>query len=163
MNYGNPDCHIIEAACGSVNGISVLNRYNEDGLSSSLGEPTEESRQLYSNADLSLQGSIRVDVINAYEWLKARGLDGIETLLVDAQGMDLTILKTFEDWINRSMIRVIQCEADGEGKTMYHGTGDNSEAGFDEFMSRFPQYEKSKVPGRVSWNPDLKWTLNDRG
>jgi FkbM family methyltransferase len=163
MNYGNPDCHVIEAACGHANGIAKLNRYNEDGLSSSLGEPTAESKRLYTNADLSFQGSVRVDVINACEWLRDRGLDGIETLLIDAQGMDLTILKTFAEWLEVSRIKTIQAEADGDGKTMYSGTGDNSEAGFDEFMSQFRQYDKSKIPGRVAWNPDLVWKLNDLG
>lgn len=160
MNYGNPAVHVIEAACGAAEGFAVLRRYNEDGLSSSLGETTDEAKRLYANADLSLQGTIRVDVINACEWLQDRGRFGIETLLVDAQGMDLTILKTFAGWLERSMIRMIQCEADGDGATMYFGIGDNSEAGFDEFMATFPQYQKTKRVGCVTWNPDIQWRLN---
>lgn len=57
------------------------------------------------------------------------------------------------------MIRVIQCEADGQGATMYTGTGDNSEAGFDAFMKPFTQYAKRKLPHRVAWNPDIVWEL----
>ena len=158
-NYGNPNVHVIEAACGAEEGLATFNRYNKDGLSSSIGSPTAESKQLYCGVDLSLQGSITVDVINACKWLEARGLDSIETLLVDAQGMDLTILKTFASWLNRSAIRVIQCEADGKGKRMYDGVGDNSEEGFDRFMSQFPQYQKRKLAGRVTWNPDIVWEV----
>jgi FkbM family methyltransferase len=159
-NYGNPSVHVIEAACGSAEGFAVLNRYNSDGVSSSIGEPTDESKQLYKSVDLSLQGSINVDVINACKWLEERGLDTIETLLIDAQGMDLIILKTFTEWLSRSAIRMIQCEADGQGKQMYAGLGDNSEEGFNVFMSQFPQYTKRKLTGRVAWNPDIVWELN---
>jgi FkbM family methyltransferase len=158
-NYGNPNVHVIEAACGAAEGFAVLNRYNSDGVSSSIGEPTEESKQLYKRVDLSLQGSINVDVIDACKWLEERGLDSIETLLIDAQGMDLTILKTFTQWLSRSSIRMIQCEADGQGKQMYDGLGDNSEEGFDAFMWQFPQYKKRKLTGRVAWNPDIVWEL----
>jgi FkbM family methyltransferase len=158
-NYGNPKVHVIEAACGAAECFAVLNRYNSDGVSSSIGEPTEESKQLYKSVDLSLQGSINVDVIDACKWLEERGLDSIETLLIDAQGMDLTILRTFTQWLSRSSIRMIQCEADGQGKQMYAGLGDNSEEGFDAFMSQFPQYNKRKLTGRVAWNPDIVWEL----
>ena len=80
--------------------------------------------------------------------------------MIDAQGMDLTILKTFAEWLSRSAIRMIQCEADGQGKRMYDGLGDNSEEGFDVFMLQFPQYTKRKLTGRVAWNPDIVWELN---
>jgi FkbM family methyltransferase len=159
-NYGNPNVHVIEAACGAEEGFSVLNRYNSDGVSSSIGEPTEEAKQLYSGVDFSLQGTIKVDVIDACKWLEERGLESIETLIIDAQGMDLTILKTFADWLGRSAIRFIQCEADGQGKQMYDGVGDNSDEGFDLFMSQFPQYKKRQRVGCVAWNPDIVWELS---
>ena len=154
-----PGVTIIQAACGLENEKANFNVYNENGASSSLGTCTSEAQSLYDGYDLSRQAVIEVNVINLGDWLTRNGIERIDTLVTDAQGMDLTIAKTIESWFSRSLVGTAQFESDGGGFRMYDGLPDNSEEGFDAFFAEYPQYQKSKLPDRVPWNPDLVWTL----
>ncbi len=151
---------VVQAACGLEVGKAKFNVYNQNGLSSSLGTVTKESADKYAAFDLSLQGVREVDVVNLHDALKfTYTVDAIKTLRIDAQGMDLTILKTLEPFLERYAIEDIECEADGDGFKNYEGLPDNSVSGFKKFMEAFPRYEFSFVPERNDFNPDLKWVL----
>ena len=150
---------VFEAACGAACGTSEFRQYNMHGLSSSLGTMTGEACAVYSGYDLSLQGTIEVQVLHLGLMLQLLGVAAIDFLLIDAQGMDFTILKTVEPWIASSAVTLIQLEADGEGFRHYDGLPDNSEAAIIDWMSQFSQYELSRIPERLKQQPDLVFEL----
>ena len=151
---------VYQAACGDVGGPAAFNQYNMQGLSSSLGTMTGEAVQIYSVLyDLSLTGTIEVQVVNLGTVLQMLGVEQIEFLKIDAQGMDFTILKTVEPWIATSKVGLIQIEADGDGFRHYDGLPDNSESAIVEWMQKFPKYEASKLTGRRVEQPDLIFEL----
>lgn len=153
--------HVIEAACGEHAGRATLNVYNFDGVSSSLGKCTDQARQLYSGADLSGQHQIEVDVINLREWLDDHQVEHIQTLLIDAQGMDLAILKTIEPYLRERRIDRIVHEIDGDGFRHYDGLPDNSFSAAIEFFDSVGNYEMEEMPDGNSWNFDVSWRLKD--
>lgn len=154
-----PSAVVVEAACGVLDGLTDFHVYNRDGLSSSLGWMTEQARELYSQYDLSLRKKLLVQVVDLNIHLRMHGVTDVTTLIIDAQGMDLTILKTMYSFIGS--IQYIQCEADGPGSRHYDGLPSNSEADFLEFMAQFPQYEAGRLPNRNTHNPDLFWRLKE--
>lgn len=156
QNQGVDRLHLVNAACDVEASERDFNVYNIGGKSSSLGTCTEQARYLYANHDLSLVETITVQTVNLYDHLTAAGVDEIETLLIDAQGMDLTILRTVEPMIAAGRIRTIQAEADGAGFRHYDGLPDNSLDGFLKFMEPYP-YQFSKVPNRNHFNFDIQF------
>jgi len=153
--FGNDDTvEIIEAACGNVTGRKPLNIYNELGLSSSLGKITDQAIEQFSQFDLSLQDWITVDVIN----LSSLDVREIKTLIIDAQGMDLTILKTLEPLLKAGKIQYIECEADGDGFRHYSGIPTNSESEFVDYMAQF-NYVMTRKDDRLRIQPDLVFKL----
>lgn len=157
--YSHAQAMVVNAACGKQNTASWLQVYNVNGLSSSLGNITEQAKSAYSQFDLSCANAIRCRVVNLRDYCLSHMITAIETLIIDAQGMDLTILQTMQSFIESSLINHIECEADGDGFRHYHGVPDNSESAFVEFMSRYPKYDVSRKPDRVAWQPDLVWDL----
>jgi len=153
-----PDVIVFQAACWNRFCDSSFNIYNRDGLSSSLGEITEDAKARYSSFDLSKKDSIFVQVVDLQKILVILGVDSIENLIIDAQGYDLDILKTLQPMLAKNAIKHIECEADAEGFQHYAYRNNNEDA-FRLFMSRFPRYVGSKKPGRVSFQPDLVWDL----
>lgn len=152
---------VFQAACGDSFGTAKFNRYNIRGLSSSLGTMTGEAMQVYSaHYDLSLQETIEVQVLHVGLILQLIGIVTIDFLLIDAQGMDFTILKTIEPWLSESRVNLIQLEADGDGFRHYDGLPDNSEQAIIEWMRKFPQYELGYIEGRMKEQPDLVFELN---
>lgn len=152
---------VVEAACGTTAGVGRMTRYNRDGVSSSLGKCTKQAVEYYGGCDLSDSGEMEVRTVNLYDWLMESGIHEVETLVTDAQGMDLAILKTLEPMLSAGKIASVQCEADGDGFRHYDGLPDNSVAGFMAFMDQF-DYEFSILPGRNDANPDLCWKLKER-
>ena len=150
---------VFEAACGESFGPAVFNQYNMRGLSSSLGTMTGEAVAVYSGYDLSLTGTVEVQVLNLGVMLQMIGAANIDLLMIDAQGMDFAVLKTVEPWIAESRVGTIQLEADGVGFRHYDGLPDNSEESIVEWMQRFPQYEPSRISGRMVEQPDLVFSL----
>jgi hypothetical protein len=151
---------VFQAACGDYFETKTLNVYNRNGLSSSLGSMTADAVELYgSRYDLSLQSTEYVRVVNLGAMLEMLIAVTIDDLIIDAQGMDFTILKTVESWVRSSRIKRIQLEADGCGFRHYDGLPDNSEASILEWMSFYPQYEASRLPERLKEQPDLVFEL----
>jgi FkbM family methyltransferase len=155
----DPRLIVFQAACGESFSISKLNIYNHHGLSSSLGELTAEAREIYTTQDLSHKGSISVQVVNAAYILQMAGVQFIDFLLIDAQGMDFTILQTLQSYLEATAIGFIQIEADGAGFVHYTDTPDNSEESILAYMRRFPAYLASRQPGRMAEQPDLLFAI----
>lgn len=151
--------HVVQAACGDIEGKATLTVYNQDGVSSSLGTCTEQARQMYAQADLLPQQQIEVDVINLCSFMQWVGVKQIETLMIDAQGMDLAILKTMRPYLERRAIRRVIHEIDGDGFKHYDGLPDNSLAGALAFMNDVGGYQPTILPERNEFNFDLEWRL----
>lgn len=152
--------HVVEAACGETEGRATLTVYNEHGVSSSLGRCTEQARERYAQADLREQGQIEVDVINLCKFMQMANVREIETLMVDAQGMDLAILKTMRPYFERRAVRRVIHEVDGDGFRHYDGTPDNSLCGAMEYMGSLG-YRPQVLPERNDFNFDLEWRLDE--
>jgi FkbM family methyltransferase len=151
--------HVIEAACGPATCRAKLRQYNTCGVSSSLGVCTEQARQFYPQADLTEQGEIEVQVINLCEFLEHAGVKQIQTLVTDAQGMDLAILKTMEPYFRRRAVQRVIHETDADGFRHYDGLPDNSLSGAVAYMEQFGCYRPSRMPDRNNFNFDLDWRL----
>ena len=160
LSENNPDplIHVVEAACGVYSGRATMNMYN-NGLSSSLGVCTDQARELYSRHDLTHAGTLEVDVVNVYEYLTGCGVNEITTLLTDAQGMDLAILKTMTPWLESRRIQSITCEADGNLFRHYDELPSNQVADFDDFMQAFPWYHRVDAQTSETGSLNLKWIL----
>jgi FkbM family methyltransferase len=158
-----PKVIVVQAACGVEYSFEEFRIYNEAGLSSSLGTMTEDARDMWRQYDLSDRGSIVVMVVNLLDTLYALGICSIDCLVIDAQGMDFTILKTVAPMITIGSFKYIQLEADGPGFRHYTGTPDNGEKSILEWMAQFPHYEAGRLPGRAVHHPDLIFTLTAAG
>lgn len=157
-----PGVLVFEAACADKFSHSRFNLYNTAGLSSSLGEMSEDAIRVYGDQyDLSLKGTLEVQVLHLGFILQLLGVEVIDFLLIDAQGMDFTILKTVEPWMTDSRLKLIQIEAEGVGFRHYDGLPDNSEESIVEWMRQFPQYEMSKLEGKMAEQPDLIFELKE--
>ena len=151
--------HVIEAACGEETCRAKMRVYNEHGVSSSLGTCTEQARQMYPQADLTEQAEIEVQVINLCNFMQHAGVNQIETLVTDAQGMDLAILKTMEPYLRKRAIRRVVHEIDGDGFKHYDGLPDNSLSAAVAYMEQFGCYQPSRLPDRNDFNFDIEWRL----
>jgi hypothetical protein len=94
-------------------------------------------------------------------WLTKHDIIEIETLKIDAQGFDLSILRTVEPWLERGAIRVIQCEADGEGFRHYDNTPGNDAADIRRLFAQYDHYKEVPLIGFCDFHPDLRFELND--
>jgi FkbM family methyltransferase len=153
--------HVVQAACGDGNYQSKMRVYNKHGVSSSLGTCTQQAREMYPDADLSQQDEIDVQVVNLCEFLEWAGVKQIQTLVTDAQGMDLAILKTMEPYLRRRAVQHVIHEVDGDGFRHYDGLPDNSLSGAVAYMEQFGCYRPSRLPDRNDFNFDLEWRLCD--
>lgn len=160
---GIAGAQVLELACGESAGLNWLNVYNTDGLSSSLGTVTDKACEMFAKANLELQKRIPVSTVNLLDFLRGWNIAEVTTLVIDAQGMDLAILKTLEPMLLDGAIKAIRTEADGVGFQHYEGVPDNSVEQHRKFMDRFSGYQERKVPGTVSFHPDLLWELKSEG
>jgi FkbM family methyltransferase len=159
--YANqPGVIVVQAACGKHFDQAELRVYNTDGLSSSLGTMSQKAVDLYSHFDLSEQRMEVVQVVNLGYMLDMLGITSVDCMMIDAQGMDFTILQTIEPMVRDGRIGYLQLEADGNGFKHYHGLPDNSESAIVQWMGRYPRYEASKLDNRMDEQPDLVFLLD---
>jgi FkbM family methyltransferase len=152
-DYAGKSISVIQAACSDYTGKACFNLYNFNGVSSSLGAVTEQAIGEYSNYDLSLIDSLEVAVVKLCDVIPLR----VTTLIIDAQGCDLAVLKTIQPWLSAGRIDTVTAECDGPGFQHYSGLPENSQESMLSYMSQFP-YVGSLLPGRRASNPDIKWT-----
>lgn len=155
-DYRNKSIRVINAACYIEAGKRPFNLYNVNGLSSSLGTITDAAVAAYSKFDLSLIDTIEVNCTVLSDYLPM----WLDTLIIDAQGADLDILRTVEAWLDSGRIGTIQIECDGDEFRNYDGLGDNSQASLLAYMERFP-YSATKVPNKVKHNPDWVFVADE--
>ena len=133
----------------------VLNMYNRNGLSSTLGNPSQFHQDSYPAVDWSLIGKQKVRCVRLDDYLPLR----LSTLIIDSQGCDFEILRTVEPWLRESRIDFIRSESDGL-QPMHDGLPDNSAQSILGFMSQF-EYTMRKSPGKRQCSPDYEWRRNE--
>jgi len=158
----DPGVTVIQAACGEHFYQAQLRVYNTNGVSSSLGTITENAVKLYCNYDLQEQRKETVQVVNLGYILDMLGVNSISCMIIDAQGMDFTILQTIQSLVANSRIGYLQLEADSAGFVHYDGLPDNSEESIVNWMSQYPHYVTKKLPNRIDEQPDLVFLLDSK-
>ncbi len=83
----------------------------------------------------------------------------IETLVIDAQGMDLTIIKTIRPYLERKEIKTLIHEIDCDGFRHYDGLPENNFSAAVAFMESVGGYSMEPVPEIQPVNFDLAWRL----
>jgi len=89
-----PNVSIFNCACGKDEGFAEFHTYNENGFSSSLGVVAQEAVDMFSRVDWTNTTTREVQVINLGKFIDTLEIGKIDELIIDAQGMDLTILRT---------------------------------------------------------------------
>jgi FkbM family methyltransferase len=161
----HPNATVIAAACGTEEGVQDFNIINEQGLSSSFGIPTVQAKQHYAMADLSVADTVQVPVIHLGKALRRFSITTIDHLRIDAQGMDLEILKTVEPWLKRHDIKTARTEADAPGFQHYEGMENGTEAQLG-YMGQFDYLARVPVQNEYGgeWiHGDINWRANQSG
>lgn len=152
-----PDATVMMEACGTTTAAAPFHRYNQGGMSSSLGVMTEQARMAFGHADLSDAGSLTVNVRPLPDLLKSLSVEHIDTLIIDAQGMDLAILETMREWLEAGKVTIVQAEADADDFRHYDGLPDNSRHMHREFMKSCG-YDEHNGGQDAPFQQDLKWS-----
>lgn len=155
-SFRDKSVSVIQAACWKEHGKKRFNVYNKHGLSSSLGEVSDRAKNVFSWVDLSLRDTIEVDCIVLASVMPM----WLSTLIIDAQGADLTILKTIEGWLANGRVEGVKIECDADGDKLYNGLEDNSRSGVISYMKQFAYVLESEQHNPM--NPDLTFVLNQQ-
>lgn len=127
---GRPEVEIVEAACSDRDGMAEFNLSSNHHQSASLGtlKPNSVSHVWHT-------GATKVRTVNLGSFLKARGVERIDVYVSDAQGMDLTILRTLTEFLAQQRVGQIQAEVtkDQHGN-MYDGLPPNNMSAFRELL-----------------------------
>lgn len=152
-----PGVEIVEAAVGPAPGEMMLHLYGPHGGSASVLQLTREAAAAY-HLDLGAP-AVRVRSIRIDEELRRRGVEELETIVTDLQGMDLTALEQLRPWLERG-VHHVQCEVDALGFRCYQSERGNSIEDFDRyFASLSPPYCRvTEVNGS---HIDCVWELKE--
>lgn len=155
---GYRNVEIIEAAVADVDGgTASLRLYGPHGGSASVLELTREAAAAYQ-LDLA-SPAVEVRTVRLDEELRRRGVETIDTLVTDAQGMDLAVLAQIRPWLERG-IRHVQCEVDALGFRCYQSELGNAVEDFDAFFASLalPYCRVTEVRGS---HIDCVWELQE--
>ena len=142
------------AACGEIEGEQEFHTYNVNGFSSSLGVVTDEAKEKFSRVDWRETTTRTVKVVNLGKLLDAIEVDEIDELVIDAQGMDLTILRTIESRLKRKQIKLIKSEADNG---FQHYQGLDNRLGEQIKLMESCGYSPTLVSQTANFHPDVTW------
>jgi FkbM family methyltransferase len=112
-HINNPKVEIINAAVVETEGEYdfYVSKFNDIiGDSSSLFQITEEYREITGN-DIHTDKKIKVKGINLKKFLEEKKITNIKKYVSDAEGMDYTILKSINSFLNERRIEFIQVES----------------------------------------------------
>ncbi len=128
---------------------------------SSLGSPNPEFGHMKSGL-LTAQKKIKVPTINLYDFCISNNIQEIDTLITDLQGIDLTVLKTLTELIQKGKIREIQCEVEPDDTpTRYLGIPPGKLKDFNQLLSK--KYDALWIdpvtPSEDSWEMDVRWRV----
>ncbi|MBI5191898.1 MAG: FkbM family methyltransferase [Nitrospirae bacterium] len=130
---------------------------------SSLGMPNPEFGHMISGL-LTSQKKIKVPAINLHDFCITNNIQEIDTLITDLQGMDLTVLKSLKDMIQKGQIREIQCEVEPDNTPpRYLGIPESKFSDFTELLSE--NYDVlwidpvSPQQAEAAWEMDVRWRV----
>ena len=146
---------VVNAAVYSDTTPRVLSLYNRNGVSSTLGRPSQFNKDSYPAVDWQLIGKQKVRCVRLEDYLPLR----LTTLIVDTQGCDFEIMRTIKPWLMDGRIDFIRAECDGL-QPMHDGLPDNSAQSLLAYMSQF-DYTMRKVPRKRQSNSDYEWRRNE--
>lgn len=144
---------------------SIANFYlsnNKDMVSSSLSKFSKSLKK-----KIGYKKTIKVKTVNLGEHLYSLNIDFIDEYLSDAQGYDLKILKSLENYIMNNKILKITCEVNRNNKLNPYYESDNYEDSFYKYLPS--QYKKAAsgqgnlIVGRFEYIPsssnhfDITW------
>jgi hypothetical protein len=112
-HINNPKVEIVNAAVVETEGEYdfYVSKFNDIiGDSSSLFQITEEYREITGN-DIHTDKKIKVKGINLKKFLEEKKITNIKKYVSDAEGMDYTILKSINSFLNERRIEFIQVES----------------------------------------------------
>ena len=110
---------------------------NDHGVSSSLHRPNDSYHAHRERKRLPRieMNEVRVPAINLDAYLKEQGIDRITDYISDAEGMDLSILKTIRGLVSEGRIDRITCEVNKDRtRDIYVDAPDNSKESFMELL-----------------------------
>lgn len=153
---GYKSVEIVEAAVSETDGgRTALRLYGQKAGSASILPITPHAATV-CNIDPNPK-TVEVRTIRLDEELRRRMVTTIDTLITDAQGMDLQIVKQLVPWLNRG-VRHIQCEVDAMEFRCYESQTGNDVGDFDAFFATLevPYCRTSTINGS---HIDCVWEL----
>ena len=108
---------------------------NENMVSSSLHKFNSEHQN-----NVGYKKSIKIKTVNLGNHLVSQNINFIDEYLSDAEGHDLTILKSIITFIENNKIKKLTCEVTRNDKKNPHFNSNNYEKYFDKLLP--PQYKK---------------------
>ena len=111
---------------------------NQDMVSSSLSKFSKKLKQ-----KIGYKKIIKVKTINLGQHLQDLNINYIDEYISDAQGFDLTILKSLKKFIINNKIKKITCEVTRNFRNNIYFEADNYEKSFDDFLPN--QYKKVAI------------------
>lgn len=146
---------IINAALCDFNGEIEFNLCNDPGTSS-IGIVNDK---VYGDK-FKIVKKIKVKAVNLYDFLCSRGIQSIDFYVSDIQGYDLCVLKTLKPFIEKKLIKRIQCEVEKDvtpsSHNSYKNAPSNKESDFSLLLSN--NYTITKYDTKSEWQTvDIQW------
>lgn len=129
---------------------------------SSLGEMSDYYREKSKN-NITTHSVVKVNTINLATFLKERNITQVNTYASDLQGVDLDVLKTMKEFIDKKQIKFIQIETENDvyDTSAYTGLNSNKQNDITEFLSEnYKIYGKSKIESHWFYQ-DVLYRLKD--
>ena len=157
---------LINAAIGKEDGENDFNIYDFPGAES-LGK-ISEGLEHPSGLNFKLIKTIKVKVLNLYNFLQKEGIEVIDYYLSDIQGMDFTVLQTLKPLLEKRSINKITCEVEKDEKPVLYSDMKNKFSDFqdlleDNYRLVSNETEPSWITSDVTWvskNLKTKWLLS---
>ena len=126
-----PNVHLFAKAVSAEDGMITFHISSNGGASSSIGSGFKKDWK----SDVKMVKEITVPSINLMNFLMEKEIGVIDDYISDAQGYDLTILKTLEPMIASKSIKTITCEVTkNKYGNIYKDSPDNTFDGFNSFL-----------------------------
>lgn len=150
------------ALCDRTGGTVGFNITEAWDASSSMGLLRAEFPHM-TDAMSPLHGTtvrrVEVPAINLGQFLELSGVERVDLLVTDLQGMDLTVLRTLSGMIRGRRIAEIVCEAEKDDMpNIYDGLSSNKLSDFHRLLGRdYTMVEYTTEP--AWWEGDARWVL----
>lgn len=128
---------VINSACGEFNEIKTL-YVLENRVGSSLSETS-------STETIKSIKQIQVNVVNLFNFLQSRGIDHIDTYVSDAQGSDLSVLKTIKPMVDSKQIETLKIETHNDFIKLYENL-DNRFSEFKKILHPNYSLKQASIP-----------------